>query len=528
MIKVNEKKYPINNAISLPYYIRHFIEKGLVNVHIVEPSKLSSRHPKKIQLVFDNAILKKLIIDNYNWTPYCEAADLLFGNQLLILKYEELLKKAKQKKDEKKRVIDLAELDKKYCKAMKSSLLTMLSAAADTLITYNKKFDIQQFRTTCKNTNTVDAYTELSVKLIKAIHDSNAVLQNRYLDKEENKGEEKAVTELPSDNLTILIPGRITGPKINHTPSKKRTPSGLHIHTRTTQPEEDKEENTSTLRQLSSYTTSEGMEGEEHGERGERGEGEEHGERGEGEPDTREGVDDTEPGSVSSPLSPRTPYLPNQELIQFMRTCNQNPVPKNPAINITGLTCRISKRICHIPLRSGNKVFDLLSINILPGYRDYDCFTDITDNEVIEKSSLQPAYDIRERTLAAINEEKYFRVFLQKYQEDYKRSWFKWSNFNTLVKQNKMNNFNDLFKYVTENPGSRSAKVFANMPEELNNRFKTFMKKYLQDYQSSYFHRSIFLKEVKAQHIYDMDTTQAYAEAPEHHGCRTARVLRNF
>jgi hypothetical protein len=398
---------------------------------------------------------------------------------------------------------------------MKASLKTTLSMSLDIVIA-NGNFDIPAFRMRCNATDTIEGFTGLSIELLKAISDARVIQANNSM-KQHDEKETAAAPPPPyappnQDSLVVLVPARdqflVPAKEKFEEPVKRHHTPSSHSHLRvvtTPSPDSPQEINDETKEEIRVNDHASAFSPELYKTPGEE-----------------------EKEETLTPISPQSPFLPDADLIAFIRVCTAHPIPKNPRIDPADLTCRISGRVCNIPVMSGDKLFDLNSLTPLPDYRNKDCFTDPIDKEVIQNRSLKPAIDVRVKILNAINEEAYFQSFLIKYKEDYDKSYFRWSNFNVLLQQNKMNNFKDLFKYVTENPSSRSARVFASMAEEFTNPFNNFMKKYLKDYQSSYFHRSIFLKDVKKHKIHDMDTTQTFATAPDHLQSRTARVLRTF
>jgi hypothetical protein len=499
---------PVNNTVNMPYYLKYFVDKGLVNIRIALPRKDEPKRPHQVLLVFDSVVLKKLLKDQYGLAQYSDqntTSDV--DNTLLILNYRQVRKNS-QDINEAKQEEELKQLQVYYCKNMKTYLLTTLNKSQDSLIEYNNDFDIEDFRHSCSTTKDVDGFITLSAELNRAISDAVAVRKSK---RPVNSPSHSSSVSSLSDNLTI--------------------------HTQTTH--EDKEEKRQTP--IPSTAPRKIFSSEVYNDPNDSGMKQDDGE-GEGEIKEADSDDDqpryrplpynSSIGSTAplSPTSPKSPSIGNytDELIKFIKTCltEGNIIPDNPRIDLEGLSCSISTLVCKVPVYGGGTLFDIHSLRKLQNYTQSDYFIDPESHTKIYKSALVPAHDIRAKTLEAINEENYFQAFLAKYAEDYaKAGVFKWSNFNSLYKHGKINNFNQLFEYVIKNPGSRSAKVFSNMSETLTNPFKIFIKNYLKDYQTKIFHHSNFLKRVRNKTITDMDAIASYGHDAANTNTRTARLL---
>jgi hypothetical protein len=215
------------------------------------------------------------------------------------------------------------------------------------------------------------------------------------------------------------------------------------------------------------------------------------------------------------------------DLQTFITECQRAPIKKTSVINEESLLCRVLLDACEIPVRVNDKIYDLVALEKLDEYFDYPFFEDPVDRIIVYKFQIQAARDIRTKTQTILKEQELFADFVAQHKKLYDQArFFKRSKFAELVKSGKIYNFEGLLRYVAENPGSRAAKLYVDMKTPLSDTFTIFVKKYLRDYQSSYFFKSSnILKKIQTREITTYDEVCRYGG--ENPGTRTARLTKS-
>ena len=537
-------KYPINNTIKRPYWVDFLLSKELVNIRIKQPTKESAK-PEQVVLEFDNEVIKILIVDTFGLTRFYDKKSS-FQNELTLIKWYDARKET-ENVTEQAQAATLSMLIFNYCREFRTYLVKTYKGAKKTLQEFNSNFDAEAFEDSLtQQTNVpidIDTLKTLNVVLNNAISEALAAQRVGYGIKQaeaitraasSSSALDSGFTLPPSLNLSIQTSQSListasgTDEKEEHSPTESPVaeekilshPAVFSFHA-------DSSSRPGELKPRKVFSSDTYV-----------------------PPPLDEEMKQQNPSynplrfEINSPTSPTSPtgaeakialigardFSP--DMYTFLSKCileNQlNPLPARQAIYPADVCCTISEEVCQVPAFAGGKLYDVLALRKLATMKE-GYFHDKDSHTPIYKSALIPAPDVRNRIRELIRENNFYQAFLQHYAEDYQKAGrFKWSNFNTLHKKGVIHNYETLFNYVVNNPDSRSAKVFANMQERVDDRFKVFMQSYIKDYQlkSFFFKRSNFLKKVRNHTIANIEDTEDFANADP--TSRTSRVFKAF